>query len=276
MKNINSKSRRKSISKALRFEVFKRDSFKCQYCGRPAPEVVLQIDHVEPVVEGGTNDILNLLTSCSDCNLGKGKRRLSENAAMQKQRDALEELQERREQLEMMVQWREGLQDLKEVAARKVATYWNDLTPGWTVNEGGLATIKKWLRCFSFDEILPAMDISAERYLKRARDGKITSNSCSEAFKKITGICHLAKLDKEKPDLKELYYIRSIVRNRLTNYFNNAECLQLLKNARSWDVSLDELRSIAYEIKSWTDFKASIGEAIGRTPAYKSENEATA
>jgi 5-methylcytosine-specific restriction endonuclease McrA len=29
---------RKALSKKLRFEVFKRDNFTCQYCGRAAPD----------------------------------------------------------------------------------------------------------------------------------------------------------------------------------------------------------------------------------------------
>lgn len=29
---------RKQLSKKLRFEVFKRDSFTCQYCGKKSPE----------------------------------------------------------------------------------------------------------------------------------------------------------------------------------------------------------------------------------------------
>jgi len=44
---------RKELSKSIRFEIFKRDSFKCQYCGRMAPEVVLHVDHIKPVAEGG-------------------------------------------------------------------------------------------------------------------------------------------------------------------------------------------------------------------------------
>ncbi len=269
---MESPAPRKSVPKALRFEVFKRDLFKCQYCGRAAPEVVLHVDHLKPVVEGGTNDILNLITSCVDCNLGKGRRKLSENVTMQKQRDVLEELQERREQLEMMMQWREGLQDLKDVTAKRVASYWNDLTPGWSVTDQGIATIKKWLLKLTADEILSAMDIAATQYLERDKDGKITSDSWSTAFDKIPGICRVTKLEKQDPDLKEMYYTRGILRNRL-NYFDNAQCLQFLKNARSWGVSLDELRSIAYEASSWTNFKTRISEAIGQTAAYRSENE---
>lgn len=62
---------RKSISKKLRFEVFKRDSFQCQYCGQLPPKVVLEIDHVHPVSKGGDNSIDNLLTACFECNRGK-------------------------------------------------------------------------------------------------------------------------------------------------------------------------------------------------------------
>lgn len=69
-------SKRKGIGKGLRFDIFKRDGFTCQYCGRQPPEVVLQVDHIVPVVDGGDNDKMNLLTSCRACNLGKGKKRL--------------------------------------------------------------------------------------------------------------------------------------------------------------------------------------------------------
>ena len=61
---------RQAISKKLRFEIFKRDSFSCQYCGSSAPEVLLHVDHLKPLAEGGENDILNLITSCESCNLG--------------------------------------------------------------------------------------------------------------------------------------------------------------------------------------------------------------
>ena len=56
-------SKRKTIPKTVRFEVFKRDKFTCQYCGQMAPDVILEIDHIKPVAEGGENDILNLITA---------------------------------------------------------------------------------------------------------------------------------------------------------------------------------------------------------------------
>lgn len=65
---------RQSISKKTRFEIFKRDLFTCQYCGNQPPETTLVIDHIHPVKEGGGNDEMNLITSCLECNQGKGAR----------------------------------------------------------------------------------------------------------------------------------------------------------------------------------------------------------
>ena len=55
-----------------RFAVLKRDNFTCQYCGRKAPEVILEVDHIYPKSKGGKNEIDNYKTSCRDCNIGKG------------------------------------------------------------------------------------------------------------------------------------------------------------------------------------------------------------
>lgn len=56
-----------------RFEILKRDGFKCHYCGRSASEdgVKLHIDHITPKSRGGKDDPENYITSCSECNIGK-------------------------------------------------------------------------------------------------------------------------------------------------------------------------------------------------------------
>lgn len=61
-----------ALTKKQRFNVFKRDSFCCQYCGSTPPSVVLEVDHIYPVSLGGKNSIENLITACFDCNRGKG------------------------------------------------------------------------------------------------------------------------------------------------------------------------------------------------------------
>lgn len=69
----------KKIGKKIRFEIFKRDRFTCQYCGQTAPAAVLQIDHLIPKSKGGSNDISNLITACFECNIGKSNIKLDES-----------------------------------------------------------------------------------------------------------------------------------------------------------------------------------------------------
>ncbi len=57
----------------LRFEIFKRDNFTCQYCGRNPKNdgCKLHIDHIHPKSKKGKWKEDNLITSCEECNEGK-------------------------------------------------------------------------------------------------------------------------------------------------------------------------------------------------------------
>jgi 5-methylcytosine-specific restriction enzyme A len=70
---INQKNSR-HIPKAIRVDVLRRDNYRCVFCGVSAKKAELQIDHVIPFSQGGSNAINNLQTLCSDCNLGKSNR----------------------------------------------------------------------------------------------------------------------------------------------------------------------------------------------------------
>lgn len=61
----------------LRFDILERDDFTCQYCGRSAPKVELEVDHVLPSKLGGLTTKDNLVAVCVDCNRGKGDRLLA-------------------------------------------------------------------------------------------------------------------------------------------------------------------------------------------------------
>lgn len=65
---------RTAIGPKLRFDVLQRDKFCCVYCGRKSPDVQLHVDHVVPAAHGGSNEMNNLVSACSECNWGKGKR----------------------------------------------------------------------------------------------------------------------------------------------------------------------------------------------------------
>ena len=56
----------------LRFAVLERDGFTCHYCGRAAPSVPLEVDHIIPASQGGTDRMENLVTACWSCNRGRG------------------------------------------------------------------------------------------------------------------------------------------------------------------------------------------------------------
>jgi HNH endonuclease len=69
------RKRRTPISRQLRFEIFQRDNFTCQYCGKQKVEKAeLEIDHIIPIAEGGKDEYSNLTTSCKDCNRGKSNK----------------------------------------------------------------------------------------------------------------------------------------------------------------------------------------------------------
>lgn len=71
-KPTKGKRRRTHIPRGLRKEVFKRDNYTCVECGaRKSDGATLHVDHKIPVSKGGTDELDNLQTLCSDCNLNK-------------------------------------------------------------------------------------------------------------------------------------------------------------------------------------------------------------
>ncbi len=63
---------RKAMTQSLRYDIMKRDNFRCVLCGRGAEDgVKLHVDHIIPVSKGGKTVPSNLRTLCEDCNFGK-------------------------------------------------------------------------------------------------------------------------------------------------------------------------------------------------------------
>ncbi len=59
-----------------RREIFLRDAYTCQYCGRETHDLTL--DHVVPRHRGGTHTWDNLVAACKACNHRKGGKLLEE------------------------------------------------------------------------------------------------------------------------------------------------------------------------------------------------------
>lgn len=237
-------SKRKPISKKIRFEVYKRDSFTCQYCGRKAPDVELEIDHIKPVAKGGDNDIMNLVTSCVDCNRGKRDRELSDNSVVEKQRSQLERLQARNEQLEMMLKWREELSNIEDKEIDAVYDLFKKET-GSGFNDFGRQEIKRLIKKYGLNEVLECASISISQYFHEEDDWQI-------AFDKVESIARNRKLSKEDPTL--------LYRNRLCKYaqkkfgmINRENFMNLLKKAVRSEADEQEIFSYLKGYSDWND-----------------------
>lgn len=244
-------TKRKSLSKKTRFEVFKRDSFKCQYCGASAPEVVLVVDHIEPISKGGLDEMVNYITACQPCNAGKGDRRLSDETTAKKQKAQMDELSERREQLEMMMQWREGLKNIADLEVEKAIQAWCDCVAGWSPNEKGVKELRSLIKKHGLNAVLDAIETAADSYLRLDKEtGKLTKDSVETAWRKIGGILTIASLPEHE---RRLHYIKGILRNRLS--YVPFDVMLDLKWGLDSGVSVDDMEAAAKNARSWSKFR---------------------
>ncbi len=65
-----------------RRNIFMRDHYTCQYCGRKPSKDDLTIDHILPKSRGGRTIWENVTLACTACNTKKGSRLLSECGMM--------------------------------------------------------------------------------------------------------------------------------------------------------------------------------------------------
>lgn len=260
-----------AISKKLRFEVFKRDSFACVYCGASAPTVVLHVDHLKPVASGGDNDIMNLVTACFDCNAGKGARELSDQSALAKQRANLEDLNERRVQLEMLLEWRESLADLEDTRVKAVTDAIAAASAGERlVSEQGKLHVKRWLKKFSLAEVLDAVDASFASNLELGASDDVFVASWGKAFRAVPKIAGIKRASIDKPYLQDALYVRGILRRRSENgdldeyYYGDA--LELIEKAFRHGATAESLKACAKTATVWDNFVQMIEKFCAEHP----------
>ena len=250
------------LSKKIRFEVFKRDSFTCQYCGRSAPEAILHVDHIMPVSKGGDSDITNLITACDSCNQGKSDIQLDDNAVMEKRKKQLDELQERREQIEMMYEWHSGLLDIDNDSTDVVCLLFKELVPGHSINENGEAKIKILIKKYTLNEVIESLKISASQYLE-FEDGKPTQDSVHKTYNFIEKICKNRKRLQDKPYLADLYKIANIIKYKV-RYYEHWRVMNLLESAHHLNADFDDLEFIARQSGNWYEWEEAMNNHIKR------------
>lgn len=57
-----------AISKKVRQEVYEKYNGHCAYCGKEIELKDMQVDHLVPLYNGGTDDFDNLMPACRRCN----------------------------------------------------------------------------------------------------------------------------------------------------------------------------------------------------------------
>src|SRR6185503_5116677 len=160
-----------ALSVRTRFEVFKRDEFTCQYCGRRSPDVVLECDHITAVCNGGSDDPINLITSCWDCNHGKSGVPLAEVLTGEDPHDRAVILLERERQLQ------EYNEVLANERARREADAW-ELVRYWQEETGRIGPKTKDLTCprQDWNWLLSALQWCPREQIRIFMDSAISRN----------------------------------------------------------------------------------------------------
>lgn len=173
---------RKPIGKARRFAIFARDGFACRYCGRQSDSVKLEVDHIIPVCQGGTDDEANLISSCEDCNRGKGGKTIEQSAPTET--DRLRLLQELREQQEA-ARAAADTAAAREELEQEVVNFWCGRTGRDSMNRRCLSIVLYLIKQHGVSLVFSWIEIAADR-MRGKPDHRISRYLCG--IRKSEGI----------------------------------------------------------------------------------------
>lgn len=249
------KIKRKPIGKKLRFEIFKRDAFTCQYCGKSAPDIILHIDHINPIVGGGDNDLLNLVTSCVDCNLGKGARRLSDNSVILKQKQQLKESSEKIEQLKLMIQWKEEMSKIYDLKVQPIEKIFSDKT-GFSFSDNGRTIIKDAINELGYSLVYDATLKSIQSYYNPDKQDTV-----QKTFDYIYRIARSLQQVAKNPEMADIFKIKNFICKKFYSV-KVYEVIPSLKKIRENGVSIEEMLEATATLNSWPKFKEFFSQAL--------------
>lgn len=191
-------AKRKTLSKRLRFEVFKRDAFTCVYCGRTPPGVVLELDHVTPLFEGGSDEDSNLVTSCDACNRGKGAIPLDTSAKAKMARAALDRQREADEQVEAYDAYLTARRAKRDAFVREFIEAWGEYAGGWHPAGPSIDSINRFWELLPPAELYEAFAIALrkigaptwdEKWSEHGSKAARERQKASSLFRYFCGVC---------------------------------------------------------------------------------------
>lgn len=167
-----------ALSKKLRFDVFKRDGFTCQYCGRTPPTVILECDHINPRANGGSDAIDNLATACFDCNRGKSDGLLTASPLTLAEKTAM--LAEKQEQIKAFNRLLKSQKVREEKQVREIEIIFQGVFSNRQFSPSFKSSVRK-----NFLPHLPASDIEYAMHLATTRRGDHPDGT----IKYFCGVC---------------------------------------------------------------------------------------
>jgi hypothetical protein len=181
---------RQALSKRIRFEVFKRDRFTCQYCGGRPPDVLLQVDHIVAVGQGGSNEPDNLATSCVACNAGKSDKGLGATLPVIDEMARLEAMQEMAERATLLKQEKTVAQVHRQAETEVV-----EAVQGWWEDIGGSAemfessSVRRFIGQLSIEQIREAIDAVERKWARypNGTQGHMWKYFCGACWQMIRG-----------------------------------------------------------------------------------------
>ena len=173
-----------SVSKKVRFEVFKRDNFQCQYCGNTPPKVVLELDHVLPKAKKGKDNIENLVTSCFDCNRGKSDGLLSTIPKLLKL--TYDEIKDREDQLKEYNKLLISIRKRQNREIKKIEVVYSSYFPDYCFSDSFKESIRSnFLNKFSVPDLQNIMHSACQKIFRN--EGKALKYFCGILWRKIKG-----------------------------------------------------------------------------------------
>jgi len=162
----------------VRFDVFKRDKFQCQYCGSTPPQVVLELDHIMPKAKNGRETVDNYITACFDCNRGKRDGLLTD--VPRPIENKLAELKEKRLQLKLYNEFLEEQDAELTKELDKLDSHFSNRYKGYIFSDSFRnTTLKRFLAQLPSCKLHQALDIGFSRFPDDRRN----------ALKYFCGVC---------------------------------------------------------------------------------------
>ena len=155
--------------------------------------------------------------------------------------------------------------DVDENVVSRLVEFIELKMPGHSINANGRKTVSGYVKKYSYDAIVKAVNISAEQYLIY-EGNTVTDDSADVFLNKIGGILHNLHLS---PVDKEVSHIKSMARQQF-GYFNESMGTSLLlryvdalKNAcyseeEILDILQTEMKRLVYNSSSWTSWRNAV------------------